>query len=99
MVSSLVLNFAGKMARQPSHREQHSCRAYNADKRWEPTNMGLLTTRTEPAEPLWDVHRQDDNGNHFVMESGLSRAAAERILAEFEARHHKQTYWLSLTPR
>jgi hypothetical protein len=42
----------------------------------------------------WDVHRQDDNGNHFVTNTGLSREDAEQIVAEFEAHKHKQAYWL-----
>jgi hypothetical protein len=41
----------------------------------------------------WAVHRQDDNGNRFVVRGGLSRAEAERLAAEFEARGHKQVYW------
>lgn len=41
----------------------------------------------------WEVHRQDDNGNRFVVETGLSRAAAERLVALLEGRGHKQLYW------
>jgi len=42
----------------------------------------------------WSVHRQDDNGNRFIVRTRLSRAEAERIAAEFEARGHKQLYWI-----
>jgi hypothetical protein len=45
-------------------------------------------------EELWAVHRQDDNGNHFVVETGLSRAEAERLVEMYEARSHKQLYWV-----
>jgi 2'-5' RNA ligase len=41
----------------------------------------------------WTLHRQDDNGNRFVMQSGLSREEAERQVALFESRGHKQRYW------
>lgn len=44
-------------------------------------------------EPTWAVHRQDDNGNRFVVQTGLDRTEAERLVAELEARGHKQTYW------
>ncbi|WP_195911093.1 hypothetical protein [Streptomyces kaniharaensis] len=40
------------------------------------------------------VMRQDDNGNRFVVAGGLSRPEAERLAAEFEARGHKQLYWV-----
>jgi UDP-N-acetyl-2-amino-2-deoxyglucuronate dehydrogenase len=41
----------------------------------------------------WTVYRQDDNGNRFVVSTRLSREEAERLVAEFEARGHKQVYW------
>jgi hypothetical protein len=51
---------------------------------------------TAPAsgqERTWVVHRQDDNGCRFVVRVGLSREEAERLVKEFEALGHKQTYW------
>jgi 8-oxo-dGTP pyrophosphatase MutT (NUDIX family) len=42
----------------------------------------------------WCVRRVDDNGNAFVVRGGLGRAEAEGLAAEFEARGHKQTYWV-----
>ena len=47
--------------------------------------------RTPPAHR---VMRQDDNGNRFLVARGLSRPAAEAMAAEFEARGHKQLYWI-----
>lgn len=41
---------------------------------------------------LWIVYRQDDNGNDFVVQDNVSREEAERLVAEFEARGHKQLY-------
>jgi L-amino acid N-acyltransferase YncA len=56
----------------------------------------LLDDRTEPSPKpanMWTVYRQDDNGNRFVMEKHLSREEAEGVVAQFEARGHKQLYW------
>jgi hypothetical protein len=41
----------------------------------------------------WTVYRIDDNGNEFVVEAHVDEDAANRVVAEFEARGHKQTYW------
>src|SRR5262245_17699044 len=41
----------------------------------------------------WVVHRQDDYGNRFVVRAGLDREEAGRLVAELEARGHKQVYW------
>jgi hypothetical protein len=35
----------------------------------------------------------DDTGNRFVVRDQLTREAAERLVEEFTARGHKQTYW------
>ena len=45
-------------------------------------------------ERNWCVKRLDDNGNEFVLRAGLSRAEAERLAAEYQARGHKQSYWV-----
>jgi hypothetical protein len=42
------------------------------------------------------VLRQDDNGNQFVVEAGLSRDEAERLAHDLEARGHKQLYWVEI---
>lgn len=47
------------------------------------------------AEPRWTIWRQDDNGNQSVISSGHSRDEAARLCAEFEARGHKQLYWIA----
>lgn len=51
------------------------------------------TTRVSGSAVTWAVVRQDDNGNRFVVQTGLSQAEAERLVAEFQARGHKQMYW------
>lgn len=43
--------------------------------------------------------RQDDNGNRYVVARFPDRAAAEKARAEFDARGHKQTYWVEDAPR
>jgi hypothetical protein len=47
----------------------------------------------ERGDTAWAVHRQDDNGNRFVVATGLSREDAERLVRVYEARGHKQWYW------
>ncbi len=42
----------------------------------------------------WRVVRQDDNGNCYVMARGLPRAEAEALARDFEARAHKQIYFV-----
>ncbi|HTO17794.1 MAG TPA: hypothetical protein VL129_01410 [Pseudomonas sp.] len=45
----------------------------------------------------WCVRRLDDNGNEFLVRDGLSRAQAERLARDYQARGHKQTYWAAPT--
>jgi len=50
----------------------------------------------EPPDRLaewWAVHRTDDTGNSFLVQDHLTREEAERLVAEFTARGHKQYYW------
>lgn len=51
-----------------------------------PTTVGGMAT--------YRVMRQDDNGNRYLVAERLSRPEAEALAAEFEARGHKQTYWV-----
>ncbi|GIE83004.1 hypothetical protein Aph02nite_89540 [Actinoplanes philippinensis] len=46
-------------------------------------------------ESVWVVWRQDDNGNRFVVTKRASRAEAEEVASEMEARGHKQLYWVA----
>lgn len=43
---------------------------------------------------LWSVWRTDDNGNTFVVRQHLRQSEAQAIADEFEARGHKQMYWI-----
>jgi hypothetical protein len=47
-----------------------------------------------PTEATWAVHRQDDIGNRFVVETGLTRDAADQLALQLESRGHKQLYWV-----
>jgi len=44
-------------------------------------------------KPNWSVLRQDDNGNVSLVKDGLTRTEALLLIAEYEAKGHKQTYW------
>jgi hypothetical protein len=55
--------------------------------------MDQTDKATARPDTKWTVHRQDDNGNHFIVETGLSREEAERLVLMYEARGHKQLYW------
>jgi len=50
---------------------------------------------TEGAVPHWVVWRQDDHGNRSVVASFQTRADADRLADELEARGHKQLYWVA----
>lgn len=47
------------------------------------------------AASQWSVWRIDDNGNVFLVRAELSESAARQLAAEFEARGHKQMYWVT----
>lgn len=43
----------------------------------------------------WELWRLDDNNNEALIESFHSRAKAVRAQQRFEARGHRQTYWVA----
>ncbi|HEX2207365.1 MAG TPA: hypothetical protein VHG93_06760 [Longimicrobium sp.] len=45
----------------------------------------------------WELWRQDDNGNRFVIGRFHTAQAAEAEQRRFEALGHKQTYWVQAT--
>jgi hypothetical protein len=51
----------------------------------------LRTTRP----PRWTVMRRDDNGNIFEVGTYGTRCEADIVADTFEARGHKQTYWVT----
>ncbi|MDI1482679.1 hypothetical protein [Polyangium sp. y55x31] len=46
------------------------------------------------ALPRWSLWRQDDHGQRYEMSTFLSYSRAMRECATFEARGHKQMYWV-----
>ncbi len=42
----------------------------------------------------WQLWRQDDNGQRFLIEEFATEDAAKAALRQFESLKHKQTYWL-----
>ena len=49
-----------------------------------------------PSTVRWEVWRQDDNGNRYLVSAHADEAAARVRLADLESGVvHKQTYWIS----
>jgi hypothetical protein len=44
--------------------------------------------------PGWIVKRLDDNGNIVEVTRTSEKKAAEKIAMDFEAKGHKQMYWV-----
>lgn len=60
-----------------------------------PAAAGAEATATAAAPAAtWVVWRQDDNGNRAIVSRHAGRAEAEQVAREFEARGHKQMYWV-----
>ena len=53
----------------------------------------------EPPEGDYEVWRQDDAGNRYVIKSGLTGQEARRLIAEYERRGHKQMHWIRRSPK
>ena len=62
-------------------------------------NAPSVFEERQPVEPGWSVLRIDDNGNRFIIRAHLRKREAERVAAEFEARGHKQVYWVETDDR
>ena len=41
----------------------------------------------------WQVKRQDDNGNIFLVKDNMTEEDAEELVIELTERGHKQMYW------
>lgn len=62
------------------------------------TLFGATPAATDPPPRRWIVWRQDDNGNRYEVTRKDSRAEAEALATEMDARGHKQLYWASPAP-
>ena len=49
----------------------------------------------EAKEETWELWREDDNGNRSLVARG-SREDLEQQQLQFDARGHKQRYWVAL---
>ena len=49
----------------------------------------------EDTRTKFEVWRQDDNGNRFLIGAFPERAGAEERIAELTRTPHKQTYWIT----
>ena len=58
-----------------------------------------ITLPLVQAEVKWAVWRTDDTGDTFVVREHLTHEEALRVVAEFEARGHKQTYFAEPCPK
>src|SRR5262249_4080035 len=45
----------------------------------------------------WTVWRQDDNGNHFAVQTSLTYGQAKSLAKALEEKGHKQFYWYQPT--
>lgn len=50
------------------------------------------------ADGGWELWRQDDNGNRFLIARFDTQAAADAEQRRYEALGHKQTYWVEKSP-
>ena len=53
---------------------------------------------SQKAGVLWRVVRLDENVNRFPVADTLSEAAADRLVAAYEGKGHKQTYFKERQP-
>jgi hypothetical protein len=47
----------------------------------------------DPPEAVWEVWRQDDAGNRYLVQDRLTEQEARALAARYESRAHKQMYW------
>lgn len=54
------------------------------------------STKNDPEKDgNWSVWRQGDDGNKFMVETGLLEEIAKQMVIDFESHGHKQLYWAS----
>ena len=61
--------------------------------RWGHDDFGWWAAVKERQFPTWAVWRQDDHGNLHLMQANLIEKEARDLVADYEARGHKQTYF------
>ena len=64
---------------------------------WGSDDLGWWAVVREAEFPSWAVWRQDDLGNEYLVEPNLTETMARKMVQDFEAKGHKQTYSCSET--
>ncbi|MFN8360857.1 MAG: hypothetical protein U0264_13165 [Candidatus Kapaibacterium sp.] len=63
---------------------------------WLEPNPTLQASARNPIDKTqYSLWRQDDNGGEYCIQNKLSKLHAECLLLEFEAKKHKQMYWIA----
>jgi len=55
---------------------------------------GQKTVPGGPNERDFSVWRLDDNNNEFLVRDGMTESEALALVREYEARGHRQAYWV-----
>ncbi len=63
--------------------------------KWGNDDLGWWAVVEKSKINNWSVWRQDDNGNEFMIETGLTEESANNMARDMEATGHKQTYWVT----
>ena len=53
-----------------------------------------FASQCEPPNRVFELWRQDDNGNKVIVKGGLTESDANCWRDELERKGHKQTYWV-----
>jgi hypothetical protein len=61
---------------------------------WRGERIRARRTRNETEPESWTVLRQDDYGNRFPMDVLATERTARCLADIYEARAHKQSYWV-----
>ena len=56
------------------------------------TDPGQDEIDSPPTEIGWAVWRQGNDGNAIMVKDGLSHEEAQQLVAQYEAKGHKQNY-------
>lgn len=79
-----------KLYRESWYNKTGACPACNSDKK----SSSLLFFLLHEQDFIFEVWRQDDNGNEFNMGWRQEYEEAQKMIAELSAKHHKQTFWI-----
>ena len=72
-------------------------RVFLGMERWVMVAQAVEAVATKGLEPVWSVWRRDENGNHFLVQEGLTQSDAWGLVRAYEQKGHKQLYWAKAT--